>query len=56
MFYNVVLVSALQQSESTTHTHIHTIFGFPSHLGHYRAPSRVPYAMLEVLVSDLLYT
>ena len=39
MLYNVVLVSAVQQSESVIYP---LSFGFPSHLGHHRALSRVP--------------
>ena len=31
-------------------------FGFPSHLGHHRAPSRVPCATQQVLISYLFYT
>ena len=31
-------------------------FGFPSHLGHHRAPRRVPCAVLYVLISYLFYT
>ena len=31
------------------------VFGFPSHLGHYRALSRVPRAAQQVLISYLLY-
>ena len=31
-------------------------FGFPSHLGHQRAPRRVPCAVLSVLISYLFYT
>ena len=30
--------------------------GFPSHLGHHRAPGRVPCAIQSVLISDLFYT
>ena len=32
------------------------IFGFPSHLGHHRALSRVPCALQYILISYLLYT
>ena len=49
VLYNVLLVSAVQQSESAIHTHTHThthtyllSFRFPSHLGHDRELSRVP--------------
>ena len=31
-------------------------FGFPSHLGHHRALSRVPRALQQVLISYLFYT
>ena len=38
--YSAVFVSTLQQSDSAIHTHIYPLFfGFPSHLGHRRAPS-----------------
>ena len=42
MLYNVVLVSAVWQSESVIHIHISPLFGFPSRLGHHRALSRIP--------------
>ena len=45
MLYNVVLVSAVQQSKSALHIYIYIyplFFGFPSHLGHHRASSTVP--------------
>ena len=42
LLYNAVLASAAQQSESATRTHILLFLGFPSLLGHHRAPSRVP--------------
>ena len=42
MLYNVVLVSTVQQSESAICIHISPFLGFPSHLGHHRALSRVP--------------
>ena len=32
------------------------LFGFPSHLGHHRALSRVPCALQQVLISYLFYT
>ena len=31
-------------------------FGFPSHLGHHRALSRVPCALQQVLINYLLHT
>ena len=33
-----------------------TCFVFSSHLGHHRAPSRVPWAIQQVLISYLFYT
>ena len=45
LLYNVVLVSTVQQSELTIHIHISPLFGFPFHLGHHRALSRVPCAV-----------
>ena len=37
--------------------YIHPLFfGFPSHLGHHRALSRVPCAIQQVLISYLFYT
>ena len=41
LLYNVVLVSAVQQSESVIYIQLSLFFGFPSHLGHHRALSRV---------------
>ena len=35
LLYNVVLVSAVQQSESVVHIHISTLFKFYFHIGHY---------------------
>ena len=45
MFHNVVLVSAVQKSESVIHTHISTFFRWFSHRGYYKALSRVPCAV-----------
>ena len=42
LLYNVLLVSYVQRSELVTHTYILSFFGFPSHLCHHRALSRVP--------------
>ena len=43
---SLVVVSAVQQSESAVRVHIYPLFfGFPSHLGHYRALVRVPCAV-----------
>ena len=39
-----LLGSSVQQNELTTHIHIFPLLGFPSHLGHHRALSRVPCA------------
>ena len=46
LIYNIVLVAAVQTSESVIHTHISTLFRCFSHIGHYRVLSRVPCAML----------
>ena len=44
--YNVVLVSAVQHSESAIHIHTTTVFfRFFSHIGHYGVLSRVPCAV-----------
>ena len=43
-------VSVVQQSESAMHPFF---FGFPSHIGHHRALSRVPCALQKVLISYL---
>ena len=45
LIYNVVLVSAVQQSESVIHITISTLFRFFPHIGHYRVLSRVPCAI-----------
>ena len=45
LLYNVMLVSAEQQSESAICVYIHLFSGFPFHLGHHRARSRVPCAI-----------
>ena len=45
LLYNIVLVSTVQQSESAIRIHISPLFGFPSHLGHHGALSRVPCAI-----------
>ena len=44
LIYNVMLVSAIQQSELVIHIHIST-FRFFSHIGHYRVLSQVPCAI-----------
>ena len=50
LFYSVVLVSAVQQSESATVGQLCVyiypfFFGLSSHVGHHKAWSRVPHAM-----------
>ena len=50
LIFNVVLVSAVQQSESVLHIHISLFLRFFTHLGHYRVLSRVPYATQQVLL------
>ena len=40
-----MFVSAVQQSESAVCIHISPFFGFPAHLGHHSALSRIPSAM-----------
>ena len=37
LLYNVVLASAVQQSEAGIHLYIPFFLGFPSHSGHYSA-------------------
>ena len=56
LLYNGVLVPAVEQSESALHIHTSPLLGFPSHLGHHRALSRVPCAIQYVLISYLFYT
>ena len=44
LIYNVVLVSAVEQSESVIHIHVSTLFlRFSSHIGHYRVLSSLCY-------------
>ena len=50
LIYNVVLVSAVQQSEPVIHTHISLSFRFFSHIGHYKVLSRVPCVMSRFLL------
>ena len=46
MIYNVVLVSAVQQSQSAMHIHIaDPLFWISFPLGHHRALNRVPCAI-----------
>ena len=55
LIYNVVLVSAVQQSESAKLYIYPRFFRFFSHIGHYRVLSRVPCAIPQVLISYLFY-
>ena len=48
-------VSAVQQSQSALCIQIYLFWGFLSHLGHHRAPSRVPCAKQQVLISYIFY-
>ena len=43
--YSVVLVSAVQQSESIIHINIFTFLRFFSHIGHYKILGRIPGAI-----------
>ena len=54
LLYTGMSVSAPQQSESAIHKYISPLFGFLSHLGHHRAPTRVPCAIYTVV--NLLFT
>ena len=54
LLYNV-LVSIVQQSKLAICMHIPVFFGFPSHLGHHRALSGVPWATQQIHVSYLFY-
>ena len=57
LLYNIVLVSVVQKSKSAVCILISPLFfGFPSHLGHHRALSRVPCSAQYVLISYLFYT
>ena len=51
-----VSVYCTQQNESAVHIHISPVFGFPSHLGHHSALSRVARAIQYVLISCLFYS
>ena len=53
---NVVLVSAVQQSESAIATHISPLFGFASHLGHHRALRSLCYYGRLSLVVYFMYS
>jgi len=44
LIYKVMLVSAIQKSESVKHTYIHSLKFFPN-IGHYRVLSRIPCAI-----------
>ena len=50
------VVSTVQQNESVIHIHISPILGFPSHLCHHSALSRVPCTIQYALISYLFYT
>ena len=55
----VLCQSLLQHKQDESAVYLHTsllFFGFPSHLSHYRALSRVPRALQQVLISYLFYT
>ena len=53
MLYEFLLYSKVSQS----YIHIYPLFwGFPSHLGHYRALSRVSCVTQQLLISSLFYT
>ena len=56
LLYNVVLASAVHQSESAGHMYVCLPFGLPSHTGHLSALSRVPCGVHQVLISYLFYT
>ena len=51
-----MLVSVVQQSESAISIHISPCFGFPSHLSHHRAQSRVPWAIQSQWFFRYAYT
>ena len=56
MLDNAVLVSAVQQSESTVCIHIPPLFfGFPPHLGHHRALNRLSCPVLYNRFSLVIY-
>ena len=55
LFYNVVLVSAVQQSKSVICLVCPLFLGIPSHLGQHRTFSRVLYAIQQVFISHLFY-
>ena len=42
LLYNVVLISAVQQSESVIRIHVSTVFRVFAYIGHYRILSRPP--------------
>ena len=53
LLYDVVLVSTVPQSDHLYMYKYAPFFGFPSHLGHHRALSSVPWAMQQVHTSYL---
>ena len=54
MLYNVLLFSAVQQSESAINIHISPPFWISFTFGDYRALSRVPCTLQQVLISYLM--
>ena len=44
LLYDVLLVSAVHQSERVVHMHVAPLLGFPPRLGHHRALGRIPHA------------
>ena len=59
-YWNIVALQCcilLCRKVNQPHLHMQPLFlGFPSHLGHHRALSRVPCALQYVLISYLFYT
>lgn len=55
LLYNVILVSAIQHSESAICIRISPLYGFLSRLGNHRALSRILCAIQQILISYLLY-
>ena len=56
LFYNVVSVSSVQQSESVKRIHISPLFGFSSLLGHHRTLSGVPCAIYRSFSLVIYFT
>ena len=55
LIYNVVTISAVQQSDSAIHTHTHFFLRFFSHIGYYRMLGSVPCAIQQVPVDHSLH-